>query len=152
MRNTIKDRKQKHKVLEQRYWRHSLAFNQGRCIYCGDAAKDEDHVPSLDWLYALGSDYFLRKGIHPLKVPSCKRCNGWLGSKPYHSIQQRKAYIAARLRHVSEKFLQSPRWTADEIEEMGQNFRSILNDREAVRLYLDRRIDWAQSTFQWDEV
>ena len=145
-------RKQRLKVVGETYWKHVLAFNQGRCIYCGDMATSEDHVPALEWLYALGTAYFQAKGISPLLVPSCKRCNGWLGPKPYHSIRQRKGYIASRLRALSQKILDSPKWEQDEIEEMGFMLRTILNDREAVKEYLVRRIDWAETTFRWDEV
>ena len=138
--------------MDCHYWKHSLAFNQGRCIYCGDAATSEDHVPALQWIYALGTDYFNSKKIQPLKVPSCSRCNAWLGTKPYHTIRQRKGYVASKLRSVSEKILASPKWELDEIEEMGYNLRAILSDAEAVKLYLARRISWAETIFQWDEV
>jgi hypothetical protein len=104
------------------------------------------------WAYALGADHFRGKGIELLLVPSCSRCNGWLGDKAYHTIRQRKGYIASRLRELSNRVLAAPAWSVEELEELGYVLRTLIQSKEDVRLYLTRRIDWAETTFKWDEV
>lgn len=136
------------RMLGNRYAKHVYAFNQERCIYCGDIPQTVDHVPALNWLYCLGSEYF--KKIPIVTVPACKRCNAWLGDKPYHTIRQRKGYIATKLRQVFDRIMASPKWEDDEIEEMGFTFQGPLRTRENLREFGLRRIEWAESSLPWD--
>lgn len=138
------------KRLGPRYARHVWAFEQKKCIYCGETPGEIDHVPALSWLYALGSGYFEQKGYPVVTVPACKRCNGWLGDKPYHTIRQRKGYVASRLRQIFDKIQASPVWTEEEIEEMGWSFKTPLRNRELLREYGLRRLEWASSSLPWD--
>lgn len=39
------------------------------CVYCGNPAEDEDHIPSRNLYKGVA------KNIKPIKVPSCKKCN-----------------------------------------------------------------------------
>lgn len=138
------------KMLGSRYAKHVWAFQQGRCIYCGDPPEGIDHVPALSWLYALGSGYFEQKSTPIVTVPACARCNLWLGDKPYHTIRQRKSFIASRLRQLFDRIQASPVWTDDEIEEMGPIFRKLLRNRENLRQYGLRLSEWASSSLPWD--
>ena len=140
------------KIVGPRYWKNLAAFKQGRCIYCGDPAEDQDHIPAITWLYALGTDHFVKLKIIPQLVPACKRCNGWLGSKPFHTLRQRKGFISSKLREFSRKLANTPRWKDWEIAEMGGRLKAIVNDIETVKAYLARREEWANSVFPWDEV
>jgi hypothetical protein len=103
-------------------------------------------------LYALGEGYFTEKGFPIVTVPSCKRCNNWLGDKSYHSIRQRKGFIASRLKTSLDAILACPKWSDDEIEEMGRFFQDSLRDRENFREYGKRLIAWSESDFPWDNI
>jgi hypothetical protein len=136
------------KMYSSRYAKHVWAFNQERCIYCGDIPTTIDHVPALVWMYCLGSERFKSQPV--VTVPACARCNAWLGAKAYHTIRQRKGYIATRLREVFDRVMASPKWEDEEIEEMGFCLQTGIRTREAIREFGLRRIDWAQSTLPWD--
>ena len=140
------------KIVGQHYYKNVPAFKQNRCIYCGDIQQETDHVPAITWLYAFGTDYFLNKKIVPQLVPSCSRCNKWLSDKPYHSLRQRKGFISSMLRDFSRRLANTPRWQDWELAEMGPRLGSIVRDMEAVKAYLARREEWANSIFPWDEV
>ncbi len=147
-KRATKDRKRILKIVGGRYTKHLWAFQQGKCIYCGDPATDVDHIPAITWLYALGSEHFKKFPI--ITVPACKRCNGWLSDKPFHTIRQRKGYIATRLRRIFDKVMSSPKWEDEEIEEMGAMFKTFLRNREDIRAFGLRKLEWAESTLPWD--
>lgn len=144
------DHKKLLKRLGGRYAKHVWAFQEGKCIYCGETPSEIDHVPALSWLYALGCGYFEQKGYPVVTVPACKRCNSWLSDKPYHTIRQRKGYIASKLRALFDRIQASPKWTDEEIAEMGRSFKIPLRDRENMRQYGLRRLEWASSSLPWD--
>lgn len=144
------ERRELLKRLGPRYAKHVWAFQQEKCIYCGEAPGEIDHVPAISWLYALGSAYFEERGYPIITVPACRRCNGWLSDQPYHTIRQRKGYVASRMRQIFDKIMASPKWTDEEIEEMGKSFQVPLRERENIRQYGLRRLEWASSSLPWD--
>lgn len=150
MKSRSDERRRLLKIVGHCYARHIWAFDQKKCIYCGEDQFEIDHVPAVSWLYALGVSHFENNDIPVVTVPSCSRCNLWLSDKPYHTIRQRKGFIASKLRILFDKIQASPVWTDAEIEEMGPIFKKLLRNREDLRRYGLRRLEWASSSLPWD--
>jgi hypothetical protein len=134
--------------LEKRYRSHykpHFLNDLGLCVYCGQKKEQLDHCPPLAWMGAYGSEYFISKKIPILLVAACRDCNQILSDHPYFTVRQRKGYIAASLREKFAKELQNPMWIADEIGELGRGLRDFVNDRQGIRLILERRLDYAIS-------
>jgi hypothetical protein len=51
-----------------------------------------------------------------------------------------------------DAILACPKWSDDEIEEMGRFFQDSLRDRENFREYGKRLIAWSESDFPWDNI
>jgi hypothetical protein len=89
------------------------------CTYCGLTADSRDHVVPYSW----NRVNTRKNGRQPLKgtVPCCRACNSKLGNKLYHTIEERKAYIAETLATPSEVS-----WDEDELEKLGPSLRSMV--------------------------
>lgn len=91
------------------------------CVYCGVASFSVDHVPPLclvDKLCSVGIDPGLLR-----QVRSCVECNIMLGTYPSSSIRKRRAHVHKLLRKRYSHLLRLPHWTADELEDMGDDMR-----------------------------
>ena len=110
------------------------------CIYCGTAASDRDHVPPLLWVYCLGTEYFTRKGIELLLVPSCRECNSELSSKKLFTLRERTLHLLGRYTKKYEKFLKGEKWEKEEIDEFGRGLKPKIESFAVVQLAIDRRV------------
>lgn len=109
----------------------SHLWEQHLCAYCGDTATDREHV--VPRCSALPS--FL--------VPSCSECNSIAGGTLFSSPADKAAYIKKRLRSRFAKDLSTPRWSQEEIEEMGPGLRPQLLLVEERRAWVEKRISWS---------
>lgn len=101
------------------------------CAYCGAPAGTVDHVPPRT---AAGN------GAKHWLVPCCSECNSLLGARPLYTVEERQHFLAGAIRRRYEKVLRVPRWTAEELSEVGPSLRmSILSTQalsDAVRARL----------------
>ena|SRR6266568_1956047 len=113
------------------------------CIYCGDIAAEWDHVPPKKWLrlFALHNTYLT---INHVKVAACKDCNSALGGQPLFTIQERRAYIRARLWRKFARLLAMPGWKDGELEELGPSLRRHIAAKLQQKAHVIRRIGMAR--------
>jgi hypothetical protein len=136
-------RKQRLRNLQQRY-RLYVPYERHKCSYCGDSADNLDHCPALYDLEGLGYDEFTASGGRCLLLPSCRRCNGWLGNKPLRTPQARKQYIAERLEEYWRKSFAAPKWSQDELDQLGPVLGQYVRTAEAFSEFLRRRLSHAR--------
>lgn len=73
-------------------------------------------------------------------VPACSECNTLLGSLLLTSVEARAAYLAGKLEMRYRKLLKSPKWTEEELEEVGPTLRSTLRKSRAESNNVRQRI------------
>jgi len=112
------------------------------CAYCGVAAETYDHVPNLAMLHALGIEHYQRRKIQLWKVPACRECNVLLSDCAATSIPDRRAQIKAKLKARYAKLLAMPSWTDREIADLGIGLQDVIEDANAVRSWIKRRLEW----------
>jgi hypothetical protein len=112
-----------------------LGYPSGICIYCGQWASQRDHLIPEPW-----SGPTVRTNV--ATVPSCRECNTLIGDYLTFSITKRRAYAHEKLRERYAKWLRCKRFTADELDEMGPNLRSTVEDGLRQRVLLEDRLRW----------
>jgi hypothetical protein len=101
-----------------------------RCVYCGDASTDWEHV----------IPYTFR---HPtLVVRACRECNGIASDKVFRSVIDKQAHIQARIRTRYTRFLKREVWDEDDMSEMGDNFKLTIRMAELQSDAVSRRVSW----------
>lgn len=142
------ERQNREEAVKQYYRKHPFC-DLGRCYYCGDYISSKsrgDHVPPVSWAFALGYTHLVEKENAPfLIVPCCLDCNCALGNKKYFTLNQRKGYIASWLRERYSKLRKSPIWKHEELEELEGNLAESVKANQDFRLFIERRISWAES-------
>lgn len=118
-------------------WVHNAdKDNRHVCHYCGNVANALDHVPPISRIESIvNCDDF--QHIQPVKIPSCSRCNGWLGDKWRVDYQESKNLL---LEHAAKK-LEKKRvteWDQEEVKELGRNLKGYVREMlDETRWYVD---------------
>lgn len=112
---------------------------QELCVYCGEIAESDDHVPPRT--------IALRAGFPMKVVRACLECNTLLGPRPpWFSVVERRRTIHRILKRRYARVLNIPPWQEGEICQRGPNLqqaiRSGLNQREKAR----RRLSWSAAS------
>ena len=115
-------------------------FGEQACAYCGTLANSTDHVPPLQWVYALGTEYFEAKKIALLLVPACLECNETLSSKRLFTLRERCSYLIDRYSKKHNRLLRNTVWTSEELDELGRTLRPKIESFAICQLSIDRRI------------
>lgn len=91
------------------------------CTYCGLVGSTQDHVPPRAIRQSLipGDHYAGFWGI----VSACQECNSSLSDRPLLTIDARKTFIRNRLQVKYAKVLSMPRWSDEQIQELGPYMR-----------------------------
>lgn len=111
---------------ECQYQKRGLSMLSGeQCVYCGEQARDLDHVIPQ----AVTGTIF--SSIIDITVPACQECNLIAGYHLHSSLNQRRTFIKARLKKKYKRDLNFPDWTHEELEELGCAMR--LNVEQAIR-------------------
>ncbi len=118
-----------------------FGIDRNRCAYCGVQADTIDHVPPIEIAYCYGPSNFTSFEYWP----ACKQCNCVLGAKDLRTLAARKKEIARYLRRKYWKLLKMPYWTDEEIDDLGYNLRSGLNEAQIVKRFIEQRIRYATS-------
>lgn len=113
------------------------------CTYCGDTAGTIDHVPPVSWGYAVGTD---AEGDW-VAIPCCKECNSALGERGGNTVGSRAEYMARWIRRRYRQELSMPDWSVDDLDELGKNLRSAIEDAANRRLWATRRLDHLRSVY-----
>ena len=103
-------------------------------------AEDKDHIPPIRWLAALGSAYFLERGLLIVKVPSCKECNQELGGNKLFSIRERTRYLIGRYCKKYGKYLKGTPWEDWELNELSGRLAEYINTHATLERAIDRRL------------
>lgn len=119
---------------------YEYAETEGICIYCG--------MPEECWDHALPYSQRHRKEARKrLLVPSCSECNSLLGNSLQETLGDRVAYCKTKLQAKYSSLLQSPRWTSEELSELGEVLRREVIHHEHKRKRTQTRIDF--DYFTW---
>jgi len=111
-------------------------------MYCGDLGESVDHVPSLNSVDVLGTEYFDKLRITLLAVDSCRECNSVLGDKPHYRIADRVKILAKRYRKKYKSDLETPKWSVEEIDELDYSLSSYIEQRMTIKVWVERKLDY----------
>ena len=112
------------------------------CTYCGEPACSLDHVVPYLFAGKRGTRRG-RAGQAPgYRVPSCKECNSWLGTKMLLSVDERRRYIAEKLRRKARA--PRPDWSEDELDELGPSLRAAVQMGVKASQRLQERLSYAE--------
>lgn len=148
MSNQQKTRRYLEAVYHQRYKPLPNA-RKGFCAYCGLPAETLDHCPALTTVVGVGTQYCEDNNIPLYLVPSCRECNGLIGAKVLWTFEDRKQFLAKRLKSRYKKILAFPVWTTDEIEQLGRGLKSMVKAKEDLRKISVRRVAFAEDIYSF---
>lgn len=126
-----------HLVLRQPLY---LGYDPDACIYCGLQASQRDHLIPEPW-----SGPAVRP--HVLTVPACRDCNLSINDSLTFSITERRAIAHERILKRHGKWLQCKVFTQAELDEMGPNLRSTVEEGMHMRALIEARLDWPLDPF-----
>jgi len=116
------------------------------CYYCGKQATQIDHVIPQAMLrtLALSTEPITLENIarRVLTVFSCRECNVLLSDTFTETLIEKKKILKARLKRRHKKLLEMPDWTSYEIEELGYNLKSYVQDSLDRLFLLKERLRW----------
>jgi len=119
---------------------HDLA-----CYYCGMPALTIDHtIPKIILKSLAGQRKVLEEliGERKLTVSSCRECNSLLSSSYQKTLIERKSYLKFKLTYKYQKLLDMPKWTKEEIKELGPDLKQdIINTMKQKKL-IQKRLKW----------
>ena len=113
------------------------------CVYCGEPASGRDHVLAVSIAGGLDlNNPQIRKHLTRClcTVPCCTSCNTTAGNELFYTILSKRKYIQQELRRKNLKLLRSKLWSSDELEEVGDNFKSSILSAQFKRFRLEKRI------------
>jgi hypothetical protein len=134
------------KQYEIYHRRYKSIIKSNKCYYCNDPADTQDHVPALYEVYTRGPDFFEEKGILFWLVPSCAACNSILRTDGWTPDQRAKMVYDYYTTKYS-KLIGSPRWTEEELCELGPNLRSLVECQHDAQMWMDRKIGYMRDIF-----
>jgi len=107
------------------------------CAYCGGYATDEEHVTPRAWIER--AQELADMGIN-IKVPeekivmACRECNLIASARIFETFTEKKNYIRWKLSLKYKKYIDSPQWDDDELEELrGEMRRKTTIYNEALK-------------------
>lgn len=116
------------------------------CYYCGKQATQIDHVIPKNMLrnFALSTEPITLENIarRVLMVFSCGECNRLLSDTFTESLTEKKKLLKSRLKRRHKKLLEIPDWSPNEIEELGYNLRSYVQNSLDRLFLLKERLRW----------
>jgi hypothetical protein len=110
-------------------------------VYCGLYADTIDHIPPRSVRPTLQSQGLADK-YRFLEVHACKECNCLAGAHPPWTLAGRKKLVKNKLRKRYKKYLKLPLWSETELEELGRNMRSEVEQALLVKDMIEQRFKW----------
>lgn len=111
------------------------------CYYCGCRATSVDHVPPVSIRPTL-MQFGMQKTFPFFEVDACQECNSLLGTRAIWFKSKRKRFIKLALRLRYTKLLHTPRWTEEEIAELGYTLKTTVQSGIALSEWIRQRIAW----------
>ena len=124
-----------------------------RCYYCGAFATSVDHVVPQHLLKrAASAELNLARvmRINLWEVPSCRECNSLIGGAVFRDLPARVKYLKGRLRKRYAKILRMPRWTEEELRELGPELQRYVRMCTLARQAIQERVSWRPARFADD--
>lgn len=90
------------------------------CIYCGELADTEDHVPPQSIAENMTLD------MEHILVPSCNECNSTLNKLYLLKIDERAAHLKTRYAKKYRKYNRVVSWDKSEIDELDGSLRTFI--------------------------
>lgn len=112
------------------------------CTYCGEPADTMDHLIPVSYQTSernLSGSARHRSSLGPT-VPACMECNGVLGNRMFDTLADRAKYVEKSYRRRYKKLLASPKWTVDELLEVGPSLRASIMQDAGKRLQVEEQI------------
>lgn len=116
------------------------------CTYCGLVADTIDHVPPTS-IRPILIELKLNEQYPFMTVRSCRECNSTLGDRAYWTIEQRREYIASRLKRRYRKYLELPEWSQKELDALEYTLRQSVLHGLAVKALVLKRLERAQPDY-----
>ena len=90
-----------------------------KCMYCGIDRQCLDHVPPLSTIENIDINEYKKDGGKFLLIPSCLKCNQFLGFYNSNSMYDRINLLISK---YNKKLKKRPIWTEEELSEMSDRF------------------------------
>lgn len=117
-----------------------IEFTTTPCTYCGDPAREREHVAPLAVTQYTEADW---SSEYPTKiVPACRECNRIASDHTFRTLSAKREFIHAKLRKRYRRCLETPAWTQEELAELGWTLRSHIQHMLAKQRILRRRLSW----------
>lgn len=124
----------------------SLSPNQrwrNGCVYCGAVYDlERDHVIPTSYMRTkrtFGGDWL---------VSACNSCNGLLGSELIFNVPDRAAFVRTAILRKYRRKLHAVRWDDEDMEDLGENMRSMIRLANYERFELERRLGHLELVMQ----
>lgn len=115
------------------------------CVYCGEIADTIDHVVPrhlLERAGEIGLDLSEIFRFRDWVLPACRECNGFIGSRVFKTLVERRACAHATIRRKYAAYLRIPDWDEEELAEMGRIAQHDIRFGLAVRDRTRSRLAW----------
>jgi Zn-finger protein len=120
----------------------TLFGNPRSCFYCGQYPDSRDHVIPFTFLK---SDNAHRRKTGA-SVWSCSDCNALLSDRFFPTLSARFLFVSYKLRRKYRAELRSPEWTDSQLSVMGYTLRTLIENRQNLRRWIETRLNWQDST------
>lgn len=110
------------------------------CYYCGCPANTVDHVPPQSARPILMQHQVSKWPF--IEVNACLECNSALGAKAIWTLPERKAHIKKWLARRYSRVLKTPKWTPEEIDELGRGLHQFVKESQFLAELTRNRINW----------
>lgn len=133
------------KFAEARYHRfYRLVCRDGICVYCGVPATTNDHFVPLSVLTMITDATTIISGM--VLLPSCGECNSLASDRIFPTIASKRRYIHKKLAKRHAAVLAMPKWTEDELSDLGYALRDFVIKGQVQRDWLIQRLQWRNTS------
>lgn len=109
-------------------------------MYCGEAASSRDHFVPRAFKAKIQDLGWAKKG--DIVVPACRECNSTANDKVFGTLREKRAYVHDRYRKKYAKVLAMPRWSDEELAELGPTLRTAVVAGIRAQESLKARLRW----------
>lgn len=117
----------------------TINYPAGVCVYCGLSADTKDHLLPRTW-----TGDAARKNV--IVVPSCRQCNAAISDRYVMAVNERRKIAHNHIRKRASRLLKMPKWTPDEIAELGPTLRSSVERGVHDRRVAEARLAWPEDS------
>lgn len=119
------------KIARFTTWYTLTKSNMELCVYCGMLATNLDHFPPVSSMPRVG-----------VLLPACGECNRFARDLYPYDFSKRLQHVKDRIRWKYRRILQTPAWSADELDELSGSMRREIARWRDVRRITHGRLAW----------